>query len=106
MKFYKLDGHEVVECTMLEWTDSVFNSTTFIPKVAADNVNNIYISTVFIGISHSDTPLPFETYVGYPEGELIIRSETWDEAVRIHNEQVQKCIKLTSVHSSSNNYEL
>lgn len=95
MKKYILKGKKVVSCdNILDWV-RVFEKQDRI--VAQDNVVDIKISTVFLGIDHSfgvGPPLIFETMVfGGDLDQEMDRYSTWKEAVNGHKKMVRKVRK-------------
>jgi hypothetical protein len=66
--------------------------------VATDEINNIYISTVFLGVDHGygggGPPILFETMAFVHEGgdarydQICWRYPTWDEAEEGHKQMV------------------
>jgi len=84
---YILDGHTVVEChDLIEWAKWFEENTRKVDKTMVDDV---MISTVFLGLDHSWTnngpPLLFETMIfGGEHDEYQERYATWDEAVAGH----------------------
>jgi len=90
--FYILDRHDVTPCIDIKlWGEWLAKADR---KVKREIVGKSDISTVFLGLDHSfkdGSPLLFETLVfgGPIDGEMN-RYETWDEAVKGHNEMVRK----------------
>ena len=88
MNYILKPDHTVEPCDdMLEWARSM-NLTN--RRVAATDVGEYWISTVFLGIDHNYTPdgppLLFETMVK-KNGNFLdyrVRYVTWDEAVEGH----------------------
>ena len=92
MKKYILDGHNpiVVEDSR-EWAQWYEKADRIVAKTT---INDIGISTVFLGIDHSwnsDIPVLFETMVfrGKLDGEQE-RYTTWEDAESGHKRMVQK----------------
>lgn len=92
---YILKEHEAVqEPSLLKW-GSWFETADRI--VAKDKIGDVLVSTVFLGLDHSfgsGPPLIFETMVfGGEHNEDMDRYSTWDEAVRGHNNILNKVRK-------------
>lgn len=86
MNNYILDGHTPVPCPdIVKW--GLWYETAD-RHVARDIVNDVTVSTVFLGIDHSfgrDEPVLFETMIfGGPHDEYQRRYCTWDEAEAGH----------------------
>ena len=64
-RYYKLVEKTIVPCTLIEWSQSFENADA--RRVARDSINNLDVSTVFLGLNHSfsddESPLLFETMV-------------------------------------------
>jgi hypothetical protein len=87
---YILDGHEPVICNdLIKWARFFENVKN--RSVAFHEGDTFQVSTVFIGLNH---PGLFETMVfdGALDGEEG-RASTWDEAVKMHEDMVSRCIK-------------
>ena len=60
--------------------------------VAVDSIDDLYISTVFLGVNHQwheyGKPLLFETMI-FPDCHYCDRYETWDEAVEGHQRAIE-----------------
>ena len=113
---YKLVGRKVVpfEGSLDEWAQWNFQEEN--RRVAADNINGYYISTVFLGDDHgwaygASEPVVFETMVFGPTGQSVdnphgVESErcsTYDEAEAMHAEAcawVKKQYAQTSMEDS------
>ena len=85
---YKLDGHIAVPVdNPLEWA-KWFETADRV--VAKDQVGNMRVSTVFLGIDHSfraGPPILFETMIfggPFDNDEYQERYSTWDQAVAGH----------------------
>ncbi len=89
---YILDGKNVIPCQdILEW-GKTFESQNRV--VAKYKINNLEVSTVFLGIDHGSgigAPIVFETMVF--GGDLDMETErysTWEEAEKGHTLMVKK----------------
>jgi len=99
-EYYRLnDDHSVTPIDMWEWgEDMKKRRADFDPwRVARTDLENRYwVSTVFLGLDHNygdGPPLLFETMVFQGDGfvdEYCERCSTWDEAVVMHAEVVEK----------------
>jgi hypothetical protein len=98
LKYYKLDGKNIVGCQDLKEWASWYEAacTTGNRHVALDMVWGMRVSTIFLGMDHSffrnGPPILFETMVfvgrtGCSEGRR--RYCTWDEAEAGHKEIIQ-----------------
>ena len=91
--YYKLDGKNAVPCNdVLKWCRWFEECKD--RHVADITLNNVRISTVFLGIDHAfggALPLLFETMVfgGPLDGEQE-RYSTWEQAERGHAEMVYR----------------
>ena len=87
-RFYRLEGRVPVRCTLAEFSKSMQEDEKRI--LAQATIDNLQISTIFIGIDQNwggGDPLLFETVVfGLPD-DLQPRwsFSSWDEAMEIHN---------------------
>lgn len=95
--FYKLDGDKnVVPATMKEFSEKLFKKYRVVKQ---ETYKGVYISTVFLGFSHSfDLNKPglfFETMIfdtkenldaRFAEKDLEYqeRCDTWEEALKMH----------------------
>jgi hypothetical protein len=84
---YILDGTKpVLEPDLMKWAKWFETANR---RVAQSQINNVRISTVFLGLDHSwngPPPLLFETMVfGGKHDELQKRCSTWEEAEKQHN---------------------
>jgi len=83
---YILDGREAVPChDLTEWGTWFENADR---HVAKDEIGDVKISTIFLGLDHSfgqGPPLLFETMVfgGDADGDMD-RYSTWEEAEQGH----------------------
>jgi hypothetical protein len=84
INFYKIIDNKVVQCANeTEWLH--WFSANGPIRVAYTQINNdIKVSTLFVGTSISDTPLPFETVVMGADFHLGSKSATWQEAKDNH----------------------
>lgn len=100
LKLYKLDGKMAVECGSLqEWAEWMETNNR---RVAFDEIGDIAISTVFLGIDHklwgNGDPLLFETMVFYAErGNQTKQYFIWAEAEEGHREFVEDIKQQTTV---------
>lgn len=87
---YILQGHDPIQINELsDWAQWFETADRVVAKTI---LNNVTISTVFLGLDHSwgtGLPVLFETLVfgGEMDGEMN-RYSTWDEAVAGHNRMV------------------
>ena len=86
---YKLGkDHAVEPCQFWEWV--AFMETPGADRVAADEMGDIRVSTVFMGLNYSigdGPPRVFETMIfGGVHNHYQRRYSTWDEAVAGHAE--------------------
>lgn len=90
--FYKLEGRKPVKCaTGREWADW-FEQAGEELIVGQDEVDNLFVLTVFTGIDlgGTDEPQLFETVFSV-DGKAtgtVIRYATWDHAERQHRKTV------------------
>ena len=88
--FYVLVGREVMAVSLLEWSLWMSKSTND-RVIGRDTIDGIEVSTVFLGLDHrwlgGGPPLVFETMV-FPDGDLIGRWSTIDEAEAEHDKIV------------------
>ena len=90
---YKLnDKNEAVEVKdLMEWAKDFETSDR---RVAKDTIDDVKVSTVFLGLDHNfggDTPILFETMIfGGEHAEYQDRYATWDEAVAGHKTAVDR----------------
>lgn len=96
------DDHEPIEtdvCSWAQWFDNIGDR-----RVAHDEVGDVRISTVFLGLNHNfasmlggdERPHLFETMTF--KGDNAIdqwRCATWDEAVEKHKRAVYEVVALT-----------
>lgn len=101
---YILDGHEVIEepdirkwANWYETANRHVNQTTATVSLGGENVGEIRISTIFLGIDHSfeeGPPLLFETMVFGGKLDLEMdRCSTWGAAEKMHDLMLEK-VKL------------
>lgn len=85
---WRLEGHIPVPTSLMEWATQF--EDPLVRRVAYDEVGDVNVSTVFLGIDHnfdrSGPPLLFETMIfGLPgEGEFQWRYPTWEQAEAGH----------------------
>ena len=90
---YVLDGHVPRRvATVREWGDARAAGGW---RVAKDDVGDVFISTMFLGIDHrfddAGPPLLFETMIfGGPDDEETWHYSTWDDAVAGHAVAVKR----------------
>ncbi|HEG43639.1 MAG TPA: hypothetical protein ENH94_06285 [Phycisphaerales bacterium] len=89
---YILDGHKPVPCFNLMKFARWFENAN--RHVAKTKIDDITISTVFLGLNHGfgkGPPLLFETMIfGGRFDEDMWRYSTWDEAEKGHQKAVEK----------------
>lgn len=90
---YILKGHKAVLChDLIEWARWFEDGSN--RRVAADDVNGIHISTVFLGLDHrwdNGPPMLFETMTfgkGFEQEQE--RYSTWDEAMEGHAKMIER----------------
>jgi hypothetical protein len=87
-KFFRLEGKIPVPCD-LDYFARNFDEPD--RHVADEMVNDVRVSTVFLGIDHnfrsSGPPLVFETLCFYADGKTspCYRFSTWEEAEKFHH---------------------
>lgn len=89
---YILDGKKVISCEDLYTWRNWFGTAT--RRVAEDNIGDVRVSTVFLGLDHSfgeGRPQLFETMVfgGSLDGEQD-RCATWEESEAMHAAMVKR----------------
>ena len=90
---YILEGKTVVECSdLLTWARWFEDADR---GVAKDIINDVKVSTVFLGLNHSFTedgpPILFETMIfGGKFDDELWRYATWEEAEAGHAKAVEK----------------
>jgi len=95
---YILEGKNIVEADLMTWAKWMETADR---KVKKTELQDVEISTVFLGLDHSfgnGTPLLFETLVfgGLLDGEME-RYPTWEEAEVGHEAMVERVkVKLPS----------
>ena len=95
MRYWVLGpNHEIIPATMAAWSMMFGDESR---RVAATDVGEVRVSTVFLGIDHghgmTDEPLLFETMVfGGPHDGEMDRYATWDEAMAGHAAMVAKVL--------------
>jgi hypothetical protein len=98
---YILDGKTLVPVSKDEWADW-FGTNPSERRVGRDEVGNLLVSTVFLGLNHRQhwdgkgPPLLFETMVlGRDWIEVWCeRTSTWDEAAESHKRGIAEAIRL------------
>lgn len=94
---YILNGKEAVKVDMMIWAKWLEETPIEERTVAKDEISDVHISTVFIGLDHNFNGPPhiFETMVFEPEngGDETYRYSTWKEAEKGHKELVDKYSK-------------
>ena len=90
---YILKGKKIVkETDLLKWA-KWFESNRENCRVAIDEIDNVKVSTVFLGINHNwetGKSLLFETMIfGGKYDDYQERYSTWDEAVKGHKKAVK-----------------
>jgi hypothetical protein len=94
LRYGKLDGKNVVPCSMEEWAPQYENIET--RRLALTQITDtIRVSTVFLGLNHDFSgrgpALWFESMTfGGPTDDAQERYETWDEAIAGHARMVQR----------------
>lgn len=89
---YILDGHNPVECDdVIEWGKWFETANR---HVAKDEIGNVKISTVFLGLDHNyisgSYPVLFETMIfGGEHDSYQERYSTWEEAEEGHKKAVE-----------------
>ena len=91
------DGHTPIQCEdLLEWARAIESGDK--RRVALTEVNGVRVSTVFMGLDYSfsddpdEPPVLFET-MAFGAGDKEVdcdRCCTWDQAVKQHEEMVEK----------------
>jgi hypothetical protein len=99
---YKLNKNKkVVPCSFEKWAKNFCNISK--TRVAEFENDNILVSTVFLGLDHSFLEAEmhvFETMVFENGSEVDCeRSATYQEALKIHDELVQKYSRRTKLQS-------
>lgn len=112
-RYYRLDGHKVVPCTLMEWARMFDNFAG--RRVAYTEIRpDLTVSTVFLGLNHNfgdGPPLLFETmafgaeklrsythkgrkheYMAADDIDMR-RYSTWEEAVTGHEQMVAELRK-------------
>ena len=88
MKHYILKDKKVVEVDKFEWMRWLKKKGDDESRVALDNIDDVRISTVFLGIDHSfgrGEPLFFETMIfGGEHDQYQERCATWEQAEEMH----------------------
>lgn len=89
MRHYKLNGKQVVPCSLEEW--ALFFENIDNRRVARDDLGGRLVSTVFLGMEDQ----LFETMIlGAEHGEEFCRrTSTWEEAEQAHQEGIIEALK-------------
>lgn len=91
-KFYKLDkDHNAIPCSLMEWNNFFEENDR---TVRNDTINDLNISTVFLGINHDifGGLYIFETMIFDKNGEALHYQErygSWKEAEEGHEKAIQ-----------------
>ena len=95
--YYLLNGTDVVPAeNIFAWNSWRAKENRILARTAINSLDE-YVSTVFLGIDHNynngDHPILFETMVfgGLLDGDMQ-RYSTWADAMRGHNEMVEKVL--------------
>jgi hypothetical protein len=92
-RYYILDGHTPVQCSMMQWAKWFEDSDK--RRVAYDVIGDHMVSTIFLGLDHGfddeAPPLIFETMVFNGDESSAARCSTWEQAVAQH---AAACAKL------------
>lgn len=92
-RYYRLDGHEPVPCSVTEWGTAFENMSA--RRVALTELpHGVVVSTVFLGLDHSfaeeGSPILFETCVfGLDGSDVMERCSTWAQAEAQHERIVR-----------------
>lgn len=92
-RYFKLDGHEPVACTLDEWAECIERGDE--RRVALTRVGHAEISTVFLGLDHNHwgkgPAILFETMIFLDDGgtDDCWRYSTWAEAEVGHAKAVE-----------------
>lgn len=90
--FYILDGHRPIKTNLETWARWIEGADPH-RRVVETYVDDICVSTVFLGLDHSfnhGPPMIFETMIfGGEHDEKQWRYSTWDEAVAGHDRAVR-----------------
>ena len=86
--FYKLVGHEAVQCTAIEGASVLSSNRILFRDEFMVNGDPVLVSTSFLGMDYGTSkahPLVFETMVfGGEHSSYLDRYSTWDEATAGH----------------------
>lgn len=92
-EYYKLQGEEVVACSMEEWSEMLKKPDRILGK-AQSKKKGITVSTVFLGLDYNFSkhgpPLLFESMVFGIEDEICIRYSTYKKAMLGHAQLASK----------------
>ncbi len=90
-KKYILDGRAAKQASLMEWAQWFETADRNVAKTFISD--NIYVSTVFLGINHQfgdGPPVLFETMIfGGEHDQYQDRYETWEQAERGHEKAVK-----------------
>ena len=95
MRKYILEGKEIKDVTLLEWSE-FFEKSDFRQVCYTQIDDNVGVSTVFIGLDMNyrgvGPPLLFETMIfGGANDEFTETYPTWQEAEKGHKRAVNLC---------------
>lgn len=106
---YKLEGKKAVICpSLIEWAQWIGTANC---HVADEIIEEIRISTVFLGLDHNflrrGDPLLFETMVFFPNGETgrMCRYFTWEEAEEGHK-KIANLIRAEKIEAGYDTVEI
>lgn len=92
-KFILDENNNAIPATLMEWDEYLEKTPANKKRVGRDRVNNLLISTVFLGLDHSfDESLDiFETMIfeGDKSEKYCKRYSTWKEAEEGHQRAIQ-----------------
>lgn len=104
--FYKLENRQVVPSDLYAWAASREDPKGY--RVAETYIDDVRVSTVFLGVDHSfdgGPPLLFETMVfGGPLDEEQERCSTWAQAEAMHAamcDRVRASFTTSGAHETS-----
>lgn len=95
MKYFVLDeNNNVVPCSLLDWGKLYSEQGNDRRRVAKDDIDDKYISTVFLGLDHGGNtdsePALFETMVFHKGIDIFCaRYSTWEEAAEGHKKVIE-----------------
>jgi hypothetical protein len=95
---YRLDGHKVVPCNVLEW--AAWNALhphreKIVGRTIVGDEAQVEVSTVFIGLFDDI----FETAILTDDDrtKIVEKYETWEEAAAGHEKWVEEMRRVTSI---------